>query len=73
QIEEIRKRTADVPEDEKPRMMQPDLSPRARQGGGDTIESYFIGGDRKRKERLRGDRGVRRHIDRADPPRSTRT
>ncbi|MDR9816750.1 MAG: hypothetical protein RJR34_08210 [Candidatus Methanoculleus thermohydrogenotrophicum] len=42
QIEEIRKRTADVPEDEKPRMMQPDLSPRARQGGGDTIESYFI-------------------------------
>ena len=49
QIKEIRKRTADVPEDEKPRMMQLGLSPRARQGGGagmawggDTIESYFI-------------------------------
>ncbi len=49
QIEEIRKRTADVPVDKKPRMMQLGLSPRARQGGGagmawgsDTIESYFI-------------------------------
>ncbi|NLM29494.1 MAG: ABC transporter substrate-binding protein [Methanomicrobiales archaeon] len=49
QIREIRKRTADIPENEKPRMMQLGLSPRARQGGGagmawggDTIESYFI-------------------------------
>ncbi|WP_048144343.1 ABC transporter substrate-binding protein [Methanothrix harundinacea] len=49
QIEEIRSRTKDVPEDEKPSMMQLGLSPRARDGGGagmawglDTIESYFI-------------------------------
>ena len=49
QIKEIRRRTADIPENEKPRMMQLGLSPRARQGGGagmawggDTIESYFI-------------------------------
>jgi len=49
QIREIRERTADIPENEKPRMMQLGLSPRARQGGGagmawggDTIESYFI-------------------------------
>lgn len=48
-VKEIRKRTADIPDDEKPRMMQLGLSPRARQGGGagmawggDTIESYFI-------------------------------
>ena len=48
-IKEIRRRTADIPENEKPRMMQLGLSPRARQGGGagmawggDTIESYFI-------------------------------
>lgn len=49
QIDEIRKRTKDIPEDEKVRMMQLGLSPRAREGGGagmawglDTIESYFI-------------------------------
>ncbi len=49
QVSEIRKRVEDVPEDEKPIMMQFGLSPRARQGGGagmawggDTIESYFI-------------------------------
>ncbi len=49
QMEEIRKRTANVSEHEKPRVMQLGLSPRARQGGGagmawgrDTIESYFI-------------------------------
>lgn len=49
QIEEIRSRTRDVPDDEKPLMMQLGLSPRARDGGGagmawglDTIESYFI-------------------------------
>ena len=49
QVDEIRRRTADVPVDEKPRVMQLGLSPRARQGGGagmawggDTIESYFI-------------------------------
>ncbi|WP_348528430.1 iron ABC transporter substrate-binding protein [Methanothrix sp.] len=49
QIDEIRKRTKDIPEDEKVRMMQLGLSPRAWEGGGagmawglDTIESYFI-------------------------------
>lgn len=49
QIDEIRSRTKDVPEDDKARMMQLGLSPRAREGGGagmawglDTIESYFI-------------------------------
>lgn len=49
QIEDIRRRTKDVPENEKPSMMQLGLSPRAREGGGagmawglDTIESYFI-------------------------------
>ncbi|MCP1715913.1 ABC-type Fe3+-hydroxamate transport system substrate-binding protein [Methanocalculus alkaliphilus] len=49
QIAEIRKRTQDIPEDERVRMIQLGLSPRARQGGGagmvwgqDTIESYFI-------------------------------
>jgi len=49
QMEEIRSRTEDVSEDEKPHMMQLGLSPRARDGGGagmawglDTIESYFI-------------------------------
>ncbi|MBN1432888.1 MAG: iron ABC transporter substrate-binding protein [Methanomicrobiaceae archaeon] len=49
QVAVIRERTADVSEDEKPRVMQFGLSPRARQGGGagmawglDTIESYFI-------------------------------
>ncbi|MCP1661528.1 MULTISPECIES: ABC transporter substrate-binding protein [Methanocalculus] len=49
QISEIRKRTQGIPEDEKVRMIQLGLSPRARQGGGagmvwgkDTIESYFI-------------------------------
>ncbi len=49
QVSEIRKRVEDVPDDEKPVMMQFGLSPRVRQGGGagmawggDTIESYFI-------------------------------
>jgi len=49
EIAVIRERTKDIPEGEKPRMMQFGLSPRARQGGGagmawggDTIESYFI-------------------------------
>lgn len=49
QIDEIRSRTKDVPVEEKVRMMQLGLSPRAREGGGagmawglDTIESYFI-------------------------------
>jgi iron complex transport system substrate-binding protein len=49
QIAEIRSRTGDVAENEKPRVMQLGLSPRAREGGGaamawglDTIESYFI-------------------------------
>lgn len=45
----IRERTKDVPEEQKPRVMQFGLSPNARSGGGagmawglDTIESYFI-------------------------------
>lgn len=49
QIAMIRERTRDIPDDEKPTVMQLGLSPRARQGGGaamawggDTIESYFI-------------------------------
>lgn len=49
EIAVIRERTKDIPDSEKPRMMQFGLSPRARQGGGagmvwggDTIESYFI-------------------------------
>ncbi|WP_301677463.1 ABC transporter substrate-binding protein [Methanoculleus methanifontis] len=49
EIAVIREHTKDIPESEKPRMMQFGLSPRARQGGGagmawggDTIESYFI-------------------------------
>jgi iron complex transport system substrate-binding protein len=49
QIADIRSRTKDVPENEKPLVMQLGLSPRARNGGGagmawgrDTIESYFI-------------------------------
>ncbi|MDO9540074.1 MAG: ABC transporter substrate-binding protein [Methanocalculus sp.] len=49
QIAMIRERTRDIPEEEKPTVMQLGLSPRARQGGGaamawggDTIESYFI-------------------------------
>ncbi|MDG6250812.1 ABC transporter substrate-binding protein [Methanocalculus sp.] len=49
QIAMIRERTRDIPEEEKPKVMQLGLSPRARQGGGaamawggDTIESHFI-------------------------------
>lgn len=49
QVELIRERTSGISDDEKPRVMQFGLSPRARQGGGagmawglDTIESYFI-------------------------------
>lgn len=49
QIDEIRSRTRDVSEEERVRVMQLGLSPRAREGGGagmawglDTIESYFI-------------------------------
>ncbi|WP_440956570.1 iron ABC transporter substrate-binding protein [Methanosarcina sp. Mfa9] len=45
----IQERTQGIPEDQKPRVMQFGLSPRARDGGGagmawglDTIESFFI-------------------------------
>lgn len=61
QIEEIRSRTRDVPESDKPTMMQFGLSPRARQGGGagmawgtDTIESYFIENIANAKNRYEG-------------------
>lgn len=48
-IEMIQERTQGIPENQKPRVMQFGLSPRAREGGGagmawglDTIESFFI-------------------------------
>ena len=49
EVEFVRERTEDIPDDEKPRVLLFGLSPRSRDGGGagdiegiDTIESFFL-------------------------------